>query len=36
MQEELCGTVDGPMAEGAVAREAEGPGSFGVVEEVVD
>ena len=36
MQEELRGTVDGPVAEGAVAGEAEGAGSSGVLEEVAD
>ena len=36
MQEELCGTVDGPVPEGTVAGEAEGAGGEGVVEEVAD
>jgi hypothetical protein len=31
---ELPGAVDGPVAQVAVAREAEGPGREGVVEEV--
>jgi len=35
-EEEIPGAVDGPVAEGAEAGEAEGAGGEGVVEVVAD